>query len=295
MTIMKLTLMTLLHTTPGLRYVARQIHPVWFFKMTLCSVTIANCFWPHAKKLVQPFRGVVGEHFDPKELRVRSRRHLLYLRLFKELEYAWSSWEKRQDWVSVEGEDYLINALAERKGVVLLSCHNFGFSKLVAPALALRDYHVHRAGGGKKDGRRVSRWGKNYKIAWKYLDHRGDYWHRLRSLKIIQSVLGYNHIMHVSPRAYEKGEEEMAVTVFNRKYYLDSRWFRLFERCGAPVLPCFAIANSGGEIKIVIHAPLPSAAKAMGTQFAKIQSDYLMKFPELGRLWKAVYLNRSQW
>jgi len=60
-------------------------------------------------------------------------------------------------------------------------------------------------------------------------------------------------------------------------------------------VPCFAISNSDGEIKIVIHAPLLGDAKAMAKQFAEIQGDYLIKYPELGRLWKSVYLNRSQW
>jgi lauroyl/myristoyl acyltransferase len=292
---MKLTLMSLLYTTPALHHLARQITPSLFFKTTLCSVTIASYFWPHAKRLARPFRAVVGESFGAKELRIRSRHHLLFLRLFKDLEFAWSSWENRQDWLLVEGEDYLKAALLQDKGAVLLSSHNFGFSKLVAPALARRGYHVLRAGGGKKDGRRIKRWGKDYQIAWKYLDHQGDYWHRVRSLKIIRSALAENHVVHISPRAYDKGEEDMAVVIFNRKFYLDSRWFRVFCTGGAPVLPCFAIGNSRGQIKIVIHPPLPGDAKAMARQFAELQADYLTKYPELGRLWKSVYLNRSQW
>jgi lauroyl/myristoyl acyltransferase len=256
---------------------------------------MASYFWPHAKKLVRPFHGVLREAFDAKELRVRSRRYLLFLRLFKEVEHAWSSWESHSDWLTIEGESYLDNALTQQKGVVLISCHNFGFSKLVAPALARRGYHVLRAGGGKKDGRRVKRWGKGDQIDWKYLDHGGDYWHRLRSLLMVKSELAQNHLAHISPRAYDRGDESMAVTVFNHKYYLDARWFRLFQQCGAPVLPCFAIANSNGQIKIIIHRPLLGNSRTMAQQFAAIQSDYLTKYPELGRLWKSVYLKRSQW
>lgn len=292
---MKLTLLSFLYTTPALHQLARHVTPSLFFKTTLCSVTLASYFWPHAKKLLRPFCGVVGESFDAKELRVRSRRHLLFLRLFKELEVAWSCWENRQDWLLLEGEDYLKDALSQHKGVVLLSSHNFGFSKFVAPALARRGYHVLRGGGGKKNDRRIKRWGKDYKIAWEYLDHRGDYWHRIRSLKIIRSALAENQVVHISPRAYDKGDHDMAIVFFKRKYYLDSRWFRLFQICGAPVLPCFAIANTDGQIKIVIHAPLPGDANAVARQFAEIQADYLTKYPELGRLWKSVYLKRSEW
>jgi len=291
---MKLTLISVLYTTPVLRHFARRIRPPLLFRTTFFSVTIASYFWPHAKKLVRPFHGVLGEAYDAKELRVRSRRYLLFLRLFKEVEHAWSSWESHSDWLKIEGEPYLNNALAEHKGAILISCHNFGFSKLVAPALSRRGYFVLRAGGGKKDGRRVKRWGKT-EINWKYLDHGGDYWHRLRSLLMLKSELEKNHVVHISPRAYDRGDDSMAVRVFDRKYYLDARWFRLFQKCGAPVLPCFAIGNSEGQIKIIIHPRLPDDATAMAQQFAAIQSDYLTKYPELGRLWKSIYLKRSQW
>ncbi len=292
---MKLTLTRLFHRTPGLRSVTKRIHPVWFFRMTRCSVTIAHLFWPHAKKLAQPFRAVVGGDFGPRELRMRSRRHLLFLRLFKELELTWSNWEGRhKDWIVVEGESHLAKALQAGNGAILISCHNFGFSKLVAPALTLRGYHMHRGGGGKKDGRRVSRWGKDYQIGWTYLDYRDDYWQRLQSLKAIQSALAVNDVIHVSPHAYRQGESDMAVEFFGRKYYLDSRWFRVFQLCRAPVLPCFALARDGGQIEIKIHPPLPAGTRSMAKQFARMESEYLTKFPEMGRLWKDVYLNREK-
>ena len=263
--------------------------------MTHCSVTIAHLFWPHTKKLAQPFRAVVGDDLAPRELRVRARRYLLFLRLFKELELTWSNWEARhKDWVAVDGEPHLAKALQSGKGAILISCHNFGFSKLVAPALTLRGYNIYRGGGGKKDGRRVSRWGKDYQIGWQYLDYRDDYWHRLQSLKAIQTALAANAVIHVSPRAYLQGDEEMALEFFGRKYYLDSRWFRVFQICRAPVLPCFAIATPDGKIKINIGPALPTEAKPMGSKFARIASEYLTEFPELGRLWKGVYLNRRK-
>lgn len=292
---MKLTLMRFMHTTPGLRSVSRRIHPRWFFRFTHCSVTLADLFWPHAGRLAYPFRQVVGGYLDKKHLRIRSRRHLLFLRLFKELEFTWSNWQERVDWISIEGETHLANALKAGKGAILASCHNFGFSKLVAPALSRRGYKVQRGGGGKKDNRRVTRWGKDYQIAWEYLDYRGDYWHRLQSLKTFQAALAENRVLHVSPPAYIEGKEEAAVQFFDRKYFLDSRWFRVFQMCHAPVLPCFAIAKPDGRIIIMIHPALPADIKLMAEGFARIQSDYLTKFPELGRLWKAVYLNRSRW
>lgn len=292
---MKLTVMRLAHKTPGLRSVTRRIHPVWFFKLTLCSVTLSSWYWPHTKKLAQPFRKVLRGCFDEERLRALSHRYLLYLRLFKELEFAWSNWEYRhREWITIDGEEHLQNALQEGKGVILISAHNYGFSKLVAPALALHGYRVHRGGGGKKAGRRTARWGKNYRMSWRYLDYKGDYWHRLQLLKAMQAALAGNDVVHVSPRAYGQGEEEMAIDIFGRKYFLDLNWFRIFQMCEAPVLPCFAIANTNGEVRIVIHPVLSLTAKSMAKEFADIQGKYLLEHPEFARLWKDVHLRRAQ-
>jgi hypothetical protein len=291
---MKLTLMRVCHRTPGLRTLSRRIHPIWFFRAMYCSAAAAHLLWPHARKLTEPFRAVVGKTLEPGERRNGALRYLLFLRLFKDLESAWSNWEPRhEDWVTLTGESHLSKALQEGRGAILVSCHNFGFSKLVPPALVLRGYRVHRGGGGKKDGRRVSRWGKEYKIGWEYLDYRVDYWQRLQVLKTIQAALGSNGVIHVSPRAYLKGDAESAVKFFGYQYHLDLRWFRLFQICRAPVLPCFATATTDGRITIAIHPPLPTGAREMAKEFASIESEYLQKFPEVGRLWKDVYLQRE--
>jgi len=275
---------------------AGQIHPVWFFRLALCSVTMASWFWPHTKKLARPFREVLRGRFSDRELRVLAHRYLLYLRLFKELEIAWSNWKQRhQDWITIDGECYLQKALEQGKGAILISSHNYGFSKLVAPVLALRGYSVHRGGGGKKGNRRVSRWADNNLMNWRYIDYKGDYWHRVRLLKTMQSALADNGVVHVSPRAYLHGEEDMAMEFFGRKYFQDSIWFRIFQMCRSPVLPCFAVASMNGRIRIVIHPSLSVTATTMAKEFAEIQSVYLTRYPEFGRLWKAVYLNRNKW
>ena len=144
--------------TPVLRQVARQIHPYWFFRATLVSVTLASWFWPHTRKSSRPFSTALAQRFDQRELRKRITHYLLYLRLFKDLVPAWTNWEYRhRDWVSVEGEDYLEGALERDRGVVLISGHNYGFGKLVAPALAVRGYKVNRVTNGKK-GMAEARW-----------------------------------------------------------------------------------------------------------------------------------------
>jgi lauroyl/myristoyl acyltransferase len=292
---MKFTLMRLAHRTPGLRALTRRVHPGWFFKLLLWGVSASSRFWPHAKRAARPLRAVLAGSIDGKNLDLLARRYLLYFRLFKDLEVAWPNWEHRhREWVVVDGENHLKSALEKGKGAVLVSPHNYGFSKVVAPVLARRGYPVYRGGRGKSRGRRISRWGKNYRIAWRYLDYRDDYWHHLKALKTMQMALGENGVVHVSPRAYRKGDEAAGLDIFGEKYFLDLRWFRLFHICQAPVLPCFAVADTNGSLRIVIYPALSPTVEAMVKEFARMQEKYLVEHPEFARLWRDVQLKEDQ-
>lgn len=288
--------MQLWHMTPVLRQAARQIHPYWFFRATLASVTVASWIWPHTRKLSRPFSAVWAERFDQRELRKKTVRYLLYLRLFKDLVPAWTNWEYRhRDWVSVEGEDNLQRALQGGRGVILISGHNYGFGKLVPPALALRGYKVNRGGGGKKGNERVERWRRPNGLNWQYLNYKGDYWHRVEILKAMRRALMRNEIVHISPRGYREGKPEMEIEFLNRKFFLDPVWFRMLQVWQAPVLPCFAIGDINGNLKIIIHPPLASSGNNMAKEFGGILARYLTENPEFGRMWKAISLERERW
>ena len=296
MMMMNSTLIGLLQRTPGFRALAVRVHPVWFFRLTRLSMTLSSWFWPRTIRRRRIFREVLKSNFNNKELRLRGQRYLFYARLFKDIEIAWNNWQSRhRDWIIIDGESHLQSALKQGKGVVLVSAHNYGFSKLVAPVLAQRGYRIHRGGnGGTKAVTKRSRWGTQDQLSWGYLNYKGDYWHRVQLLKAIQAALAANDIVHVSPRGYRKGEEETAIEFFGRKYFLDANWFRVFQICQAPVLPCFAVGHADRQIKIVIHPALGSG-QTTAKDFATIQSDYITKFPEYGRLWKSVYINRGKW
>ena len=293
---MNSSLIRVLQQTPGFRSLALRVHPVWFFRFTRWSVTLSNWFWPGTRGRARIFEEVLRGQFNSKDLRARTHRYLVHLRLFKDIEIAWNNWEgRRGDWIIIEGESHLQRAMEQGKGAVLISSHNYGFSKLVAPVLAQRGYKVYRGGnGGAKADRRRSRWGEKEQVKWNYLHYKGDYWHRVQQLKAIQRALAANGVVHVSPRGFNKGDEDTATEFFGRKYYLDPNWFRVFQICQAPILPCFAVGNADRQIKIVIHPPL-TLGKTTARAFAEIQSDYITRFPEYGRLWKSVYADRRKW
>lgn len=292
---MKLTLTQLVHTIPAIRAMARQIHPYWFCRATLASVTVASWLSPHTQKLARPFATVMAQRFEPKELRKRTTYYLLYLRLFKDLVPAWTNWEHRHsDWVSVEGEDDLKEALKRGRGVILMSGHNYGFGKLVAPALALRGYRVVRASNGKK-GKAATRWKRRGDLPWRYVNYKGDYWHHLNVLKAMRNALLKNEIVHISVRGHRTGNPEMKIEFLNRTFFLDPVWFRMVEIFQAPVLPCFAIGDINGNVKIILHRPLAACGKNMANEFGDILSHYLTEYPEFGRVWKAISVERERW
>ena len=293
---MNQSLLRLLQRIPGFRSVVTRLPAIWYFQATLYCVTLSRWIWPETIRRARRFREVLRGSFDERDLRIRAGQYLYHMRIAKDLEITWNNWRhQHQNWIAIEGEAHLRCALEQGKGVFLISPHNFGFSKLIAPALATRGYSVHRGGnGGNRGSKKRLRWGEGFQFSWGYLDYKGDYWHRAQLLKVMLRVLAANEIVHVSPRAYQHGDEEMALELFGRKYFLDGNWFRLFQLCESPVLPCFAVGKDDVPINIVIHPPLPPG-KAKVKEFAEIQTRYITKFPEYGRMWKNIRLERGRW
>jgi lauroyl/myristoyl acyltransferase len=293
---MNQSLLRVLQKIPGFPQLAKRIPPIWYFRATLWCVHLSSWLSPGQRRRSRHFSQVLRGSLDDKVLPAKIRRYLFHMRLSKDLEITWNNWHHRhRDWISIEGESYLQAALQQGRGAFLISPHNFGFSKLVAPALATRGYRVHRGGnGGKRGSTKRERWGEGFQFTWGYLNYKGDYWHRAQLLKVMLRVLAANDIIHVSPRAFQQGDEEMAVEVFGRKYFLDANWFRVFQLCDSPVLPCFAVGNDDVPINIVIHPPL-QMGKARVKEFADIQTRYITELPEYGRMWKNIRLERGRW
>ena len=258
---------------------------------------LAGWFGVRARRRAWIFRAALRDRFSQRDLRIRGRRYLFYSRLYKDLEILWSNWQDwHREWIILEGESHLRSALDQGKGAVLVSGHNFGFSKLVGPVLAGRGYKVYRGGnGGARATARRSRWGEKGKVSWQYLEYgKDDYWQRVRLLRTVQGLLAVNEIVHVSPRGFQTGEPDMAMEFFGRRYFLDARWFRIFQMCQAPVLPCFVVGQGNDQVKVIIH-PRLEPGENTAQQFGRILSDYITRFPECGRLWKNLHVERMQW
>src|SRR6185437_11260925 len=116
---MNSTLIRLLQRVPGFRSLAARLHPVWFFRATRWCMILAGCFGVRARRRAWIFRAALRDRFSGRDLRTRGRRYLFYSRLSKDLEILWSNWHRwHNDWVIVEGESHLRNALAQGNGAV---------------------------------------------------------------------------------------------------------------------------------------------------------------------------------
>ncbi len=295
---MKFRLMQICHTSPGLRGLAKNIHPHWFFKWTMLSVAVGSWLSPRTRRRLKPFLTAMENRFDKRELHRRGRRFLLYHRLFHDLVPAWANWERSHTgWIQLDGEAYLREALKGGKGAFLVSGHDIGFSKFVAPVLALKGYTINRSGGGKSESKRLARWGRGYRVGWRYInfDSQDGYWQRLAALNAVRSATGRNEIVHISPLWRRTGKPETAVYICDAQVFVDPAWFRIIEACRSPSLPCFATVNLNGILAIKLFPPLPPERKAILQSYIKTLSEYLKAEPEQARFWKAYMRGEESW
>lgn len=234
----------------------------------------------------------------PHELSRRAQLFLVYHRLFHDLVPAWANWQDRQNrWVEVDGEEYLTRALASGKGVFLISPHDSGFSKFVAPVLASRGYRVNRGGAGKSAAKRAARWGKTYPVNWRYInyDYTGSYWDHLAAMKRMRQAIANGEIVHISPLWCRHGDPNSRVTFGAQHFYLDPVWFRMIESCDAQVVPCLASLDLHRGLGIKLYPALGPTSESILPEWTRILSNYLEEQPESARFWKAYLRGEEKW
>lgn len=293
---MKLNLMQVCHRLPALRPVTRTLPPGAFLRLLHASASLSSWCRPHAKKKLRPFLEVNQVNFQAAELKRRGRRYLYCLRLFKDLVPAWANWEDRShEWIELTGESHLQRALAAGKGALLISGHSYGFNRFLAPLLAQKGYIVnHGGGGGRGHDFRVGRWGR-CRIGWRYISYGRDRWEHLKAVNAVSKALARNELVSLSIRGAPAGEKEMELDFWHGRFFLESVWFRVFERLRAPVLPFFIIEDGSFRLRIAIYPELRGDRFEMARQFGRTYVQYLREFPECGRIWRAIYLARPHW
>ncbi len=229
-------------------------------------------------------------------MRRRSRSHLLYRRWQDHLELAWENWAWRaEQFVRIEGADYLQSALNEGGGAVLLSGHYYGLDRLVDPILAQKGVPVSRWANPLESESIEERWGHGDFTRWEVIDFRGDFWHHAQRILSARRHLKENRVVHLSVRGQPDGSPDVLVRNDYRSFFLEPRALVLLETLAAPVLPCFTLPDKRGNIIVQIHPPVAPVKKQIMEGFGALYTKYLNEHPEYTRIWRRMLRGDSWW
>jgi lauroyl/myristoyl acyltransferase len=293
---MKLSLAKLSYRTPGIRLASKAIPPAWFFRWASWTTGLAARSGLTRQSRLKYFRTVLASSHDPARLEELGRKHLLYRKWSHTLVSAWPGWaERHHELVRVEGEEHLKAALRQGRGAFLLSGHFYGFERVVAPALAERDYRMNRTGFGWRGDDISERWGKGRYARWEHINLGDDRHQRLQALAKVERALGRNEVVHLSIRGFSQGEPQFEIPFFYGKFFLDGRLMEALEYLDAPVLPCFALSDERGRFIVRLYPPEPPRRAEIMSGFGQRYAGYLRDHPEFAQIWKNVAQRRNEW
>lgn len=250
-------------------------------------------FSPHRKRFLRPVRSILSHHLTQERLSQICHEYLVQRKYLNYIEAMWQHLERRQRPPAIfAGAQHLHDALSRGAGAVLISGHNYGFSRMVGPVLAEDGYQICRAGSLSSEVVQ-RRWGPN--APWEYVYLPKEPWERVRALKQLFAALKNNRIVHILILNRPQGTAEMEVDFHGQNFFLDAAAIELISGLSAPVLPCFALCDGRGAFTIKIHPPLGSSTEEVGAGFAKLFSQYLKEFPEYIRFWKPLLNQKAFW
>lgn len=293
---MKLSILHMLYQTPAYYWMGKHISPKMLFHMCRGIVGLSVRINPHTKRYLEPIRSVLAPYVNGERLRSIQEMHLVYRRYLDNLPYAWRRHGGRNGkWrIHTEGDEHLQEALAQGRGAILLSSHNFGVTRLIPSVMSKLGYRTIRVGAWDRQ-EMIRRWGGETERAWEQLYLGSDAWSRLRVAKQIAKSLQENSLVFMSVWNRPNGASAQEVRFFGQKFFIDAPTMRLCAELKAPVLPCFALCDDKGEINVVIHAPLTGAVSEMSKSYCNWLSRYLTDYPEFCRFWKPLLQRREQW
>jgi len=286
----------LCHRLPGLRWIGKNISPLWFFYWTRLAANLGFHLYPADRRRVRYLCQALEGHYRKAEVRQISRKNIAYRKWMIHLVNAWPNWVNRlADWVVLEGEDHLRAALAGGKGALLLSGHAFGFAAFVAPVLTQRGYQVYRTGRGRRVDQ-TTRWGNaEHYERWAYINYGEDCWNRAQALNEMRQALKANQIVHTSIRGFPHGDSRLQIDFCYKKFFLDHRLIRIIEIIQATVLPCFAICDIRGRLIVKIYPPVGPTGGEVMRVFGSLYARYLRETPEFTRIWRRVVQQQEGW
>lgn len=287
---MKISPITLCYTTPGLKLLVRPVPAPALYRFCRLSAALSTILNPHTRRFLAPLRSILSHHMSPERLTEICREYLVQRKYLNYIEGTWQHLKPGQRPVAVfDGAEYLRDALSRGGGAVLISGHNYGFSRMVGPILAEDGYRVCRAGSLSREIVQ-RRWGP--RAPWEYVHLAKEPLQRVRAFRQLIAALKNNQVVHLLIVNRPHGSAAVAVDFYGKNFFLDASIFELIGELGAPVLPCFALCDRRGALTIKIHPPLKNSSEELIEGFVGLFSQYLRESPEYVRFWKPLVNQR---
>ncbi|MBI2472556.1 MAG: lysophospholipid acyltransferase family protein [Planctomycetes bacterium] len=202
-----------------------------------------------------------------------------------------------ENFVSIEGLDFLDAALAKKKGCILVHPH-FGPAQLSLCALGHKGYKMNQLGYRTTDG--LSYIGREVQAKTRL---------KIEENKIPARMLYVNKFMRPLFTALNNNEVLMTAgdaggaTRFVGKYitakffgndmHFPTGWVSLAQKTGASVLPLSLYQNGRNKYKVVIHAPIHLETQTDDTdnilenveKFVKILEEDVRTYPHQWHFW----------
>lgn len=192
------------------------------------------------------------------------------------------------EYIKVEGLEYLEEELAKKKGVIVLNPH-FGPFMLVMPALGYRGYKLNQLAlqgeppiGKRKGLDKLVYETKSEAIEGnmpvKFINTANG----VSSLKEAYKALDNNDIL-LFPSTGRGGKVWHTVDFMRRKALLTLVPFRIALKTGASLLPAFVLYR-GGKISVKFDKPInveqDSTAEGLVEKYVKVLDSYVESYPE---------------
>ena len=286
----------LLYHAPALRRIAPVIAPALLFRWTRLTARIAVYLYPPDRRRIRFMRQAMITRYPEKEIKTYCERNIVFRKWSKHMVHAWPSWKSRlQDCVRLEGEEHLAAALAAQRGAVLLSGHAYGFNGRVGSVLTQKGYQVPKVSRGDRALSAMPWANRASQQAAAKIRYGEDSWQHLRALKKMGQVLAENGILHLLIRGCPRGDPDLEIDFYHNRFFLDRHLMRVIETLGAPVLPCFAICDERGLLKISIFPALPPVRKEIMNVFGPQYARYLREQPEFAWFWRRLVRQQEFW
>lgn len=290
---MKISPVRLCYTASWLKPLVRPLPATALYRLCRMAAMLSLRLNAHTKRFLCPLRTILARHVSPDRLTEICREYLIQRKYLNYMETTWRHLAPGQRPAAFfDGAEHLHHALSRGSGAVLISGHNYGFSRMVGPILAENGYQVCRAGSLSKEIVQ-RRWGAE--PPWEYVYLPKERWERVRALRQLIGALKQNRVVHLMIFNRPKGEPLLEVEFYGHNFFLDPGSFELIGGLGAPALPCFALCDEHGAFRIKIHPPLGNSSEELARGFVQLFSQYLKESPEYVRFWKPLLNRKAFW